>query len=169
MKMSRSPKTRANGSTQPRQKSKDSPQRSKPPRHKLRRHKELPLNTCRLPLSKCKLPLNKCSIKESKSTSRPWPVRSVPLTGQTDDHYLDRSNRCQGPVRPVTNKAQKMSETPENLPNVFRTIFPSQTSPPCWQCMNQGKIRKNSARSFSNRLWAPQNATLEIMSKQDSP
>ena len=109
MKMSQSPKTRANGSTQPRQKSKNSPKRSKPPRHKLRRHKELPLNTCRLPLSKFKLPLNKCSIKEQfniqaqtgqtgtthRSDRRPssWPVRPVPGTGQAGDQQSPENVR----------------------------------------------------------------------------
>jgi hypothetical protein len=56
-------------------------------------------------------------------------------TGQTDD--LDRSDRC-------TPEPRNGSKPPENLLNASIKPFQAQTSPPCWQCMNQAKNAKFS-------------------------
>jgi hypothetical protein len=57
------------------------------------------------------------------------------LTGQTGD--LDRSDRC-------TLEPRNGSKPPENLLNASIKPFRAQTSPPCWQCMNQAKNAKLS-------------------------
>jgi hypothetical protein len=44
----------------------------------------------------------------------------------------------------------------------------AQTSPPCWQCMNQGKMRKISTYSFSNIQNSSQGATQVQMSKLET-
>jgi hypothetical protein len=57
------------------------------------------------------------------------------LTGQTGD--LDRSDRC-------ATEPRKGSKPPENLLKATSKTFQAQTSPPCWQCMNQAKNAKLS-------------------------
>jgi hypothetical protein len=61
--------------------------------------------------------------------------RTSTLTGQTGD--LDRSDRC-------TLEPRNGSKPPENLLNASSKPFQAQTSPPCWQCMNQAKKAKLS-------------------------
>jgi hypothetical protein len=61
--------------------------------------------------------------------------RTSTLTGQIGD--LDRSDRC-------TTEPRKGSKPHENLLNASRMPFQAQTSPPCWQCMNQAKNAKLS-------------------------
>jgi hypothetical protein len=57
------------------------------------------------------------------------------LTGQTGD--LDRSDRC-------ATDAAIGSKPHENLLNASSKPFQAQTSPLCWQCMNQAKNAKNA-------------------------
>jgi hypothetical protein len=59
--------------------------------------------------------------------------RTSTLTGQTGD--LDRSDRC-------TTELRNGSKPPENLLDASSKPFQAQTSPPCWQCMNQAKNAK---------------------------
>jgi hypothetical protein len=59
--------------------------------------------------------------------------RCATLTSQTGD--LDRSDRC-------TPEPRNGSKPPENLLNASSKPFQAQTSPPCWQCMNQAKNAK---------------------------
>jgi hypothetical protein len=72
-------------------------------------------------------------------------------------HRSDRSappdrpvpNMCTGPalwpVRLVTSTSQTgAQQSPENLLNASDKPFQAQTSPPCWQCMNQAKNAKLS-------------------------
>jgi hypothetical protein len=61
--------------------------------------------------------------------------RTSTLTGQTGD--LDRSDR-------YTPEPRNGSKPPENLLNASSNPFQVQTSPPCWQCMNQAKNAKFS-------------------------
>jgi hypothetical protein len=61
--------------------------------------------------------------------------RASTLIGQTGD--LDRSDRC-------TLEPKKGPKPPENLLNASSKPFHAQTSPPCWQCMNQAKNAKVS-------------------------
>jgi hypothetical protein len=77
------------------------------------------------------------------------------LTGQTgchhrsdwcstcaQDQHSDRSNRWPRPVRPVHTRAQKWLETTLKPSKCIQQAISSQTSPPCWQCMNQAKNEK---------------------------
>jgi hypothetical protein len=77
--------------------------------------------------------------------------------------WLDR------PMRPALHQTfQKLPEpiwTPSKCP---RCPNHAQTSPPCWQCMNQGKMRKVSTYSFSNIQNSSQGATHVQMSKLDT-
>jgi hypothetical protein len=61
--------------------------------------------------------------------------RTSTLTSQTGD--LDRSDRC-------TTGPKKGSKPPENLLNASSKPFQAQSSPPCWQCINQAKNAKLS-------------------------
>jgi hypothetical protein len=61
--------------------------------------------------------------------------RTSTLTGQTGD--LDRSDRC-------TPEPRNGSKPLENFLNASSKPFQDQTSPPCWQCMNQAKKAKLS-------------------------
>jgi hypothetical protein len=56
-------------------------------------------------------------------------------TSQTGD--LDWSDRC-------TTEPKNGSKPPENLLKATIKSFQAQTSPPCWQCMNQAKNAKLS-------------------------
>jgi hypothetical protein len=56
-------------------------------------------------------------------------------TGQTGGD--DRSDRC-------TTEPRNGSKPPENLLNASNKPFQAQTSPSCWQCMNQAKNAKLS-------------------------
>jgi hypothetical protein len=61
--------------------------------------------------------------------------RASTQTGQAGD--LDRSDRC-------TPEPRNGSKPLENLLNASSKPFQAQTSPPCWQCMNQAKNAKLS-------------------------
>jgi hypothetical protein len=56
----------------------------------------------------------------------------------------------------------------EHLSNAPRCRNHAQTSPHCWQCMNQGKMRKVLTYSFSNIQNSSQDATHVQMSKLDT-
>jgi hypothetical protein len=56
----------------------------------------------------------------------------------------------------------------EHLPNAPRSPNHAQTSPPCWKCINQGKMWKVSTYSFSNKQNSWQGATYVQMSKSDT-
>jgi hypothetical protein len=59
--------------------------------------------------------------------------KTSPLTGQTGDD--DQSDRWH-------TEPRNGSKPPENLPNAFNSPKQAQTSPPCWQCMNQAQNAK---------------------------
>jgi hypothetical protein len=90
------------------------------------------------------------SWNRAAATTQPWLVRPVNTTGQTGVQHvnrastltgqtgdLDRSDRC-------TPEPRNGSKPPENLLNASSKPFQTQTSPPCWQCMNQAKNAKLS-------------------------
>jgi hypothetical protein len=81
------------------------------------------------------------------------PVRPVTSTGQTGAQHvhktstltdqtgdLNRSNQC-------TTEPRNGSKPRENLLNASSKPFQAQTSPPCWQCMNQAKMQKIQPRA----------------------
>jgi hypothetical protein len=108
---------------------------------------QAPPETKQLPLDEC---MQNTTWNRAAATTQPWSVRPVDstsqtgvqhvnrtstLTGQTGD--LDRSDRC-------TPEPRIGSKPPENLIHASGKPFQAQTSPPCWQCMNQGKNAKLS-------------------------
>jgi hypothetical protein len=126
----------------------------KPPNQNSNNHKELPLHTCKLPLNQCNSPwTNACKpLEENRAaaTTHLSPVRPVTTTGQTGAQHvhrtstltsqtgdLDRSDRC-------ATEPRNGSKPPENLLNASSKPFQAQTSPPCWQCINQDKNAKLS-------------------------
>jgi hypothetical protein len=76
------------------------------------------------------------------------PHRSDRWTRSPSTWELHRSDRCPSPVRlmpPRKLPELKNSSKPlGNLLNACNKPFQAQTSPPCWQCMNQAKNAKNS-------------------------
>jgi hypothetical protein len=86
---------------------------------------------------------------------------SSALTGQTDHPHrsdrwarspstweLHRSDRSPPSVRPMPpRKLQELKNSSKPLGNLLNACskpFQAQTSPPCWQCMNQANNAKNS-------------------------
>jgi hypothetical protein len=91
--------------------------------------------------------------KQSSCISSVWPVRPVNTTGQTGGQHvnrtctltgqngdLDRSDRC-------ATEPENGSKPPENLLNASSCPKHAQTSPPCWQCMNQAKMQNIQPRA----------------------
>jgi hypothetical protein len=125
----------------------------KPPNQSSNTHKELPLHTCKLPWTNATPPgrmhanhlktgqlqqLLLTPVRPSTTTGQTGAQhvhRTSTLIGQTGD--LDRSDRC-------TPEPRNGSKPPENLLNASSEPFQAQTSPPCWQCMNQAKNAKLS-------------------------
>jgi hypothetical protein len=70
--------------------------------------------------------------------------------------------------RPLTKLLKICPNQLEHLPNTPRCPKHAQTSPPCGQCMNQGKMRKVTTYSFSNIQNSSQEATHIQMSKLDT-
>jgi hypothetical protein len=114
---------------------------------------------------------NNC-ISSSLTGQTGHPHRSDRWTRSPSTWELHRSDRCPSPVRPMPPrklpKLKNSSKPLGNLLNVPRCPKHAQTSPPCWQCMNQGKMRKVSTYSFSNIQNSSQGATHVQMSKLDT-
>jgi hypothetical protein len=104
------------------------------------------------------LPLDECM---QTIWNKPSSCIGSALTGQTGHpHQSDRwarspstwelhqLDRCPSPVRPMpprTLPELKNSSKPlGNLLNACIKPIQAQTSPPCWQCMNQAKNAKRS-------------------------
>jgi hypothetical protein len=139
------PLGKGNGSTHPRQRLSSRKER-KPPKQSSNNHKELPLHTCKLPLNQCTFPwMNACKPLENRATAT-----LSAHTGQTGHHHqLDRCLRCAQDQHShrsdrCTTEPRNGSKPPENLLNASSKPFQAQTSPPCWQCMNQAKNAKLS-------------------------
>jgi hypothetical protein len=143
---------KGNGSTHPRQnyaqaKSANHQTKAQKPQRAPPAHMQAPPKPMQLPLDEC---MQTTWWKQSSCIS------SV-ATGQTSQHHRsdwcstcaqdqhsDQSDWWPRPVRPVHNRAQNGSKPPENLLKAFSSPEHAQTSPPCWQCMNQAKNAKNS-------------------------
>jgi hypothetical protein len=140
---------------------------------KLEQHKELPLHICKPPLSQSTLPLKqgsnatrKCN-KEMQQRAKfcsfclGW-LDSLPNIWPPG-WRLDRSKRLA-----LHQTFQKLPE-PIGTPSKCSQVRKSYTNfSPCWQCMNQGKMRKVSTYSFSNIQKSSQGATHVQMSKLDT-
>jgi hypothetical protein len=118
----------------------------KPPKQSSKNHKELPLHTCKLPLNQCTSPwTNACKPLENKAAAA-----TSAHTGQTGHHH--RSDRCPTYAQDMHShrsdrwptEPRNGSKPPENLLNAPSKPFQAQTSPFCWQCMNQAKNAKLS-------------------------
>jgi hypothetical protein len=113
-------------------------------------HMQAPPEQMQLPLDECmqNTTWNKAAATTQLSLVRPVNTtgqtgvqhvnRTSTLTGQTVD--LDRSDRC-------TPEPRNCSKPPENLLNASSKPFQAQTSPPCWQCMNQAKMQNFQPRA----------------------
>jgi hypothetical protein len=117
----------------------------KPPNQSKKNHKELPLHACKLPPKPMQLPLDECMQYNSALTGHTGQYHRSDrcATCEHDQHSdrqtgdLDRSDRC-------TPKPRNGSKPPESLLNASSKTFQAQTTPPCWQCMNQAKNAKLS-------------------------
>jgi hypothetical protein len=126
----------------------------RPPNQNSKNHKELPLHTCKLPLNQCNSPwTNACKpLEENRAaaSAQLWPVRPVTTTGQTGAQHMNRVNTLTGQTDDIdrsdrcTPEPRNGSKPPKNLLNASSKTFQAQTSPPCWQCMNQAKNAKLS-------------------------
>jgi hypothetical protein len=73
------------------------------------------------------------------------PVRPVTTTGQTGAQYVHKTSTLTGQTGDLdrsdwcTTEPKNDWKPPENLLNASNKPFQAQTSPPCWQCMNQAK------------------------------
>jgi hypothetical protein len=125
-------------------------QRAQATNPKLKNHKELPLRTCKLPLDEC---MQTTSQNRAAVSALLWLVRPVHLTGQTGGQ--DRQQLGTTSVKPVDDSSQaddhlelhelKNSSKPlKNLVNACIKPKHAQTSPPCWQCMDQAENAKNA-------------------------
>ena len=138
---------------------------STPSVHKEQNHqgnkpKELPLNTCKLmetpPEQMQAPPEPMLNISQNFSPKMHTIKRITAHTGQTGTpHRSDRwpfwepstpVRAVSTPVRPVTKEKFQLlkmhSKLYEQLLNVCSKLFHAQTSPPCWQCMNQAENAK---------------------------
>jgi hypothetical protein len=76
------------------------------------------------------------------------PVRPVSTTGQTGAQHVHMTSTLIGQTGDLgrldrcTPEPRNGSKPPENLLNASNKPFQAQTSPPCWQCMNQAKNAK---------------------------
>jgi hypothetical protein len=132
-------------------------QRAQTTKPKLEDHKELPLHTCKLPLNQCNSPwTNACKpLYENRAaaSAQLWLVRPVNTTGQTGAQHVNRANTLTGQTGDL-NRSDRCTPEPrngskplENFLNAFSSPKQAQTSPPCWQCMNQAKLQKMQPRA----------------------
>jgi hypothetical protein len=87
--------------------------------------------------------------------------------------WLDRLYRAVRPPAPHLTAWGRLDRPMEpnqleHLPNTPKCPKHAQTSPPCWQRMNQGKMRNFTTYSFSNIQNSSQGATQVQMSKLDT-
>jgi hypothetical protein len=127
-------------------------QRAQTTKPKPENHKELPLHTCKLPLNQCNSPwTNACKpLKENRAaaSAQLWPIRPVDTTSQIGAQHVNRASTLTGQTGDLnrsdryTIEPRKGSKPHKNLLHAFSTPKQAQTSPPCWQCMNQAKNAK---------------------------
>jgi hypothetical protein len=83
--------------------------------------------------------------------------------------HLTAWGRLDRPKRPALHQTAQNLPEPIGTPSKHSQVPKAcQTSPPCWQCMNQGKMRKVSTYSFSNIQNSSQGATQVQMRKLDT-
>jgi hypothetical protein len=120
----------------------EKPQRAPPA------HMQAPPEPMQLPLEQCMQTtwwkqsscVSSALTGQTGQTGAQQMNRTSPMTGQIGDH--DRSDRWHTDPR-------NGSKPPENLLNAFSRPKHAQTSPPCWQCMNQAQNAKNATQSAS--------------------
>jgi hypothetical protein len=120
---------------------------------KARKPQRAPLHTCMLPLNQCSSPwTNACkTLDENKvaASAELWLVRPVDTTGQTGAQHVIRTSNltCHTDDHDLSDRwhteTRNGSKPPESLLDAFGRPKHAQTSPPCWQCMNQVKNAKN--------------------------
>jgi hypothetical protein len=92
----------------------------------------------------CKTPLE----NKAAATTQLSPVRPVTTTGQTGAQHVHRTSTLTGQIGDLDRsdwckpEPRNGPKPPENLLNASSKPFQAQTSPSCWQCMNQAKNAK---------------------------
>jgi hypothetical protein len=135
-------------------------QRAQTTKPTLENHNELPLHTCKLPLNQCNSPwTNACEPPHeteqlhqlSSHGQTGHPHRSDRWTRSPSTCELHWSDRCPTLVRPMPpEKLQELKNSSKPLGNLLNACckpFQAQTSPHCWQCMNQAKNAKIQPRA----------------------
>jgi hypothetical protein len=144
------PLGKGNDSTHPRQNYAEGKSANHQPKaQKLQRappaHMQAPPEPMQLPLDECMWTTSRNKAAATALTGQtgqhhwsdrcPTYDRTSTLTGQTGE--LNRLDRC-------TTEPRNGSKPPENLLDAFSSPIHAQTSPPCWQCMNQSKNARNA-------------------------
>jgi hypothetical protein len=149
-------------------------QREQTTKPKLKQHKEFPLHICKLPLSQSTLPpetMQQCNMgmqQRAKFYSAcPGRLDRLHQAVRLPTYHLTAWWAVRPPheTSPAPNFSKNYPNHLEHLPNALRCPKHAQTSPPCWQCMNHGKMQKVSTYSFSNLQNSSQDATHVQMSK----
>jgi hypothetical protein len=146
------PLSKGNGSTHPRQ----NHAQTKSTNHQTKARKttkSCPYTHASSPWTNA-TPLDECmqntTWNRAAATTQPWPARLVNTTGQTGVQHVNRTSTLTGQTGDLdrsdqcTPEPRNGSKPPENLLNASSKPFQAQTSPPCWQCMNQAKNAKLS-------------------------
>jgi hypothetical protein len=125
-----------------------------------------PKHTPPKPMQRCNMGMQQraktCSLCPGWLDRLPWAVRP-PLCDLTAWGRLDR------PKRPALHQTFQKLPEPLWTPSKCSQVPKSCTNfSPCWQCMNQGKMRKVSTYSFLNIQNSSQDATHVQMSKLDT-
>jgi hypothetical protein len=96
---------------------------------------QLPLDECMQNTSQIEQLLQPCSDRSSSPVDR-W----IKSSRTWEPH---RSDRCPSPVRSVPpGKLLELKTSSKPLGNACSKPNHAQTSPPCWECMNQAKKSK---------------------------
>jgi hypothetical protein len=84
-------------------------------------------------------------------------------------HLTPPGGRLDRPMWPALHQTARNLPEPIWTPSICSKVPKSCTNlSPCWQCMNQGKMRKVSTYTFSNIQNSSQGATQVQMSKLDT-
>jgi hypothetical protein len=169
------PLGKGNASTHPRQKPCSNKER-KPPNQSSNTTKSSPCTYASSPWAKAHSPWTNAAMQHGNATRRkncslyPGRLDRLHQAVRSSYHTSDRLVAVRPPQE--TGPAPNCSKFAWTNWNTFQTLpgaqKHAQTSPPCWQCMNQGKMRKVSTYSFSNIQSSSQGATQVQMSKLDT-
>jgi hypothetical protein len=108
---------------------------------------QAPPEPMQLPLDESMQPFEE---NRAAASAQLWPVRLVTTTGQTGAQHMNRASTLTDQTGALdrsdwcATESINGSKPPNNLLNASSKPFQAQTSPPCWQCMNQTKNANNA-------------------------